>query len=166
VQRRAAADRAHHLHPRALAVGALDVDDFVALAHRQVDRLAGEAMQLAHRHQRGVAYRQPRLHQVAELEQPHAEPVGAGVGAVDEAAGHHVVENAVRRRRMQFRALREFLQTDGVAVRGERVQQPHHPFDHLDRGFGIRGGLGHIGGKIGGESVDASSGLRRLYLVS
>jgi hypothetical protein len=105
-------------------------------------------MQLAHRHQRRIAHRQARLHEVAEFEQPHAEPVRAGIGAVDEAAGHHVVQDAMRGGRMQFRALREFLQADGIAVSGERVQQPHHAFDHLDRRFGIRGGLVHVGGRI------------------
>jgi hypothetical protein len=39
VQRRAPADGTHHLHARAFAVGALDIDDLVALAHAQVDRL-------------------------------------------------------------------------------------------------------------------------------
>jgi hypothetical protein len=96
VQRRAAADGAHHLHARALAVGALHVHDLVALAHAQVHRLLGQAVQLAHGLQGRVAHRQPRLDQVAQLQQAHAQAVGAGLRAVDEAAHRQVVEDAVR----------------------------------------------------------------------
>jgi hypothetical protein len=86
VQRCAAAHGAHHLHARAFAVGALDVDDLVALAHRQVHRLVGELVQFAHRRHGSVAHVQPGLHQVAQFQQPHAQPVAAGLGPVDEAA--------------------------------------------------------------------------------
>ena len=106
VQRRAAADGAHHLHARAFAVGALDVDDLVALAHRQVDRLVRELVQFAHRAQRRVAHVQPRLDQVAQFQQAHAQPVAAGLGAVDEAADGQVVEDAVRGGRVQAGASR------------------------------------------------------------
>ena len=81
MQRRPAADGPHHLHARALAVGALDVDDLVALAHRQVHRLVRQLVQLAHRAERGVAHVQPRLDQVAQFQQPHAQPVTAGLRA-------------------------------------------------------------------------------------
>ena len=106
MQRRPAADGAHHLHARAFAVGALDVDDLVALAHRQVDRLVGQLVQFAHRPERGVAHVEPGLHQVAEFQQAHAEAVAAGLGAIDEAADGQVVEDAVRGRRVQAASAR------------------------------------------------------------
>ena len=113
VQRRAAADGAHHLHARVLAVGALDVDDLVALAHRQIDGLVRQPVQLAHRAERCFAHIQPGLDQVAQFQQAHAQPVAAGMRPIDEAADGQVVQNPVRRRRMQ-RCLRcDLLQDTG-----------------------------------------------------
>jgi hypothetical protein len=45
VQRRTPADGAHHLHAGAFAVGALDIDDLVALAHAQVHGLLDEPVE-------------------------------------------------------------------------------------------------------------------------
>ncbi|MNT36142.1 hypothetical protein D3C72_1722060 [compost metagenome] len=132
VQRRTAADGAHHLHAGALAVGALDIHDLVALAYRQVDRLPGHAVQRAHRRQRRVAHRQARLDQVAQFQQAHAKAVAARIGAVDETAGHHVVKDAVRGGRMQARGQRQLFEADRVGVLGEGVQQGHHALDDLD----------------------------------
>ena len=133
VQRRAAADGAHHLHARSLAVGSLDVDDLVALAHRQVDRLMRQLVQLAHRRQCRVAHVEPRLDQVAELEQAHAQAVAARLRAIDEAADRQVVEDAVRRRRMQPALLADHLQRHRFLVRGQQVEQGEGPLEHLDR---------------------------------
>ena len=134
MQRRAAADRAHHLHARAFAVGALDVDDLVALAHRQVHRLVRQLVQFAHRAERRVAHVEPGLDEVAELEQAHAQAVAAGFGPVDEAAGRQVVEDAVRGRRVQPGAFADFLQRDRVLVRGQHVEQAEGALEHLDGG--------------------------------
>jgi len=82
--------------------------------------------------QRGIAHRQARLHEIAEFQQAHAEPVGAGIGAVDEPAHHHVVQDAVGGRRMQLGTECELFQADRVAMRSKGVQQAHHALDHLD----------------------------------
>ena len=124
MQRRPPADGAHDLHARALAVGALDVDDLVALAHRQVDRLVRQLVQLAHRRQRGIAHVEPRLDQVAELEQSHAEAVAARPRA-DRRSGR-----SSRSFRMRCavegcrpRLLADLLQRDRILVRGQHVEQ-------------------------------------------
>jgi hypothetical protein len=158
VQRRAAADGAHHLHARALAVGALDVDDLVALAHAQVHRLLDLLVQLAHRRQRGVAHVQPRLHQVAQFQQAHAQAVAARLGPVDEAAGGEVVQDAVGGGRVQPRLLADLLERDGVLARGQHVDQREHALDHLDGGGG-RGlvvGFSHGGAILLGEMQAAA----------
>src|SRR5690606_4255978 len=61
----------------------------------------GGPVQLAHRPEGGVADIEPRLDEVAQLEQADAELVDAGVAAIDEARGDQVVEYAVGRGRMQ-----------------------------------------------------------------
>ena len=152
MQRRPPADRPHDLHARALRIRALDIDDLVALTHREIHRLPRLAMQFAHRRHRGFAHREPRLHQIAEFEQPHAEPVRARIRTVDEPAQHHVVQDAVRRRRMQFRAVREFFEADGIGMRGEGIEKTHHALDDLNGRFGFRVRIAHRG-----KSVDASN---------
>ena len=158
MQRRPAADGAHHLHARALAVGALDVDDLVALPHAEVDRLLRELVQFAHRRQGGVAHVEPALDQVAELQQAHAEPVAAGLGPVDEAADRQVVQDAVGGGRVQARLLADFLQRDGFFARRQDVDQREHALDHLDDGRGGNVGLGFSHGQRGGTG-------RAFYLV-
>jgi hypothetical protein len=136
MQRAAAADRAHHLHARALGEGAVDVDDLVALAHRQVHGLLGFLVQGAHEVERRFAHRQPALDHIAQFQQAHAEPVSAGLDAVDETGHHHVVQDAVRGGGMQAGHLRQFLQADRVGIGGQRIEQGDHAFNHLDRCFG------------------------------
>ena len=110
VQGRTATDCAHDLHARALAEGALDIDDLVALAHREIHGLVRQAMQFAHGCDGGFAYIEPRLDQIAQFQQAHAQTVAAGFGAVDETAQREVVENAVRRRRVQAGSLADCLE--------------------------------------------------------
>jgi hypothetical protein len=146
VQRRPPADGAHHLHARALAERPLDVDDLVALAHREVHRLARQAVQLAHRRQRRIAHVEAGLDEVAELEQPHAEPVAARLRAIHEAADRQVVEDAMRRRRVQARALADLLQRHRLGLRRQRVEQREGSPQNLDR-RGLRVFGGHMGGR-------------------
>jgi len=141
VQRSTATDGAHHLHARALAVGALDVHDLVALAHAEVDGLLRQLVQLAHRAEGGVAHVEPALDQVAQLQQAHAEPVAAGLGTVDETADCQVVEDAVRRRRVEPRLFADLLQRNCVLARCQDVDQRKHALDHLDHGNGGNVGL-------------------------
>jgi hypothetical protein len=136
VQRGATAHGPHHLHARALAVSALDIDDLVALPHRQVHRLVRDPVQLAHRRQRGVAHRQAGLHQVAQLQQAHAQTVEAGLRPVDETADHQVVEDAVCGGRMQASALGDVFQRHRLGLRGQHVQQRKTALQNLDRGGG------------------------------
>ena len=56
-----------HLHARALAVGAFNVNNFIALAHAQVNWLLDELVQIAHGGQSGVSYIEARLHHVAQF---------------------------------------------------------------------------------------------------
>ncbi|OPZ04126.1 MAG: hypothetical protein BWZ09_02008 [Alphaproteobacteria bacterium ADurb.BinA305] len=144
VQRRARAHDVHHAHRGAPARGALDIHDLVAGAHPQVHALAGGGVQLEHVGHRGLAQRDARLHQAAELEQADPEPVGAGLRALDEAAVRHRAEDAVRGRRMQPGLDRELLELDRIGMFGQHVEQLHHAFDDLDRGlaFGTGGGFG------------------------
>ena len=130
-----AADHVHHAHRRASARGALDVDDLVVVAHRKVHRLAGLCVQLAHDGQREFAHADARLDQIAELEQPHAEAVGAGLDAVDDAIGGHRRQDAVCGRGVQPGVLRDLLQAERLGMLGEHVEQLHHPLDDLDRAF-------------------------------
>src|SRR5574339_59441 len=133
VQRRARADHVHHAHRRAARRGALHVHDLVAVAHREVGGLAGLRVQLAHHRQRELAHADARLHQVAELEQAHAEAVAAGLHAVDDAVGGHRGEDAVRGRGMQPGVLRDLLQAERLGMLREHVEQAHHAVDDLDR---------------------------------
>ena len=149
MQRGAPADGAHHLHAGALAVGALDVDDLVALAHAEVDRLLRELVQLAHRRHRGVAHVEPALDQVAQLQQAHAQPVAAGFRPVDEAADRQVVQDAVGGGRMQARLFADLLQRDGFLAGGQHVDQREHALDHLDDRRGRNVGLGFSHGQRG-----------------
>jgi hypothetical protein len=99
-------------------------------------------VQLAHRAERRIAHIQPRLHQVAEFEQPHAELIRPGFGAVDEAGSDEVVEDAMRGGGMQPGALGEFLQADRVGLGGQGIEQRHQPVDDLDGGLAGVGGFG------------------------
>jgi D-alanyl-D-alanine endopeptidase (penicillin-binding protein 7) len=134
VQRCAAADGAHHLHAGALAVGTLDVNDFVALPHAQVHGLLDQLVKLAHGHKGGVAHAQSSLHQVAQFQQAHPQPVAARLRTVDKAAGGQVVQDPVRGRWMQARLRADLLQRDRLFARRQHVDQRKHARDHLDGG--------------------------------
>jgi hypothetical protein len=118
VQRSTATDGPDHLHAAALAVGTLDVDDLVALPHGEVDGLVRELVQFAHRAQRGFPDVQPRLHQVAEFQQAHAEPVTAGLRAIDETADREVVQDAVGGGGVQPGGRADRLQRGRLGLRG------------------------------------------------
>jgi hypothetical protein len=132
VQWRAPSDGAHHLHARALAVRALDVHDLVALAHGEVHGLVGQLVQLAHRAQGRIAHVEPRLDEIAEFEQPHAQAIAACFRPVDEAPDRQIVQDAVRRRRMESRLLADELQRHRILVRSKHVEQREHALQHLD----------------------------------
>ena len=133
VQRRARADHVHDPHRRAPRGAALDVHDLVAVAHGKVDRLAGLRMQLAHHRQGELAHADARLDEIAELEQPHAEPVASRLDAVHQPVARHRGEDAVGGRRMQARVLRDLLQPERLGMLRQHVEQAHHALDHLDR---------------------------------
>ena len=67
MQGRSPAYGAHHLHAAALAVGALYINDFVVLTHRQIHWLLRELVQLAHGHQRCIAHIEAAFDQIAQL---------------------------------------------------------------------------------------------------
>ena len=81
MQRRPPANGTYDLHAGTLGIGALDIDDLIALTHREIHRLAGQAVQFAHWRQRSIAHRQTRLDQIAQLQQ------GKVPGAPDSAPG-------------------------------------------------------------------------------
>ena len=134
VQRGTATDGAHHLHARALAVGPFDIDDFVALAHAEIDRLLRELVQFAHWRQRGVANVQAAFDEVAQFEQPHAQPVAAGFWSIDESAYCKVVQDSVSGRRVQSGLFADFLQRHRVLAGRQNVDQGEHTLDDLDDG--------------------------------
>jgi len=113
VQGRAASNGPHHLHARALAVGPLHIHNLVALAHAQVHWLLDQLVQLAHGGQCRVAHVEPALDEVTQLQQTHAQPVGARLGALHETAHRQVVEDAVGGGRVQPRLLADLLERHG-----------------------------------------------------
>ena len=133
-----AADGAHHLHAGALAVGALDIYDFVALPHAQIDWLLNLLVQIAHGRQRHFAYVEPGLDEVAEFEEAHAQAIAARLGAIDEAAQRQVVEDAVRGRWMQARAFADLFQRHCLLTRSQNVNQREHALQHLNAWLGQR----------------------------
>jgi hypothetical protein len=137
VQRRARADGVHDAHRRAARGGALDVDDLVVVAHREVHRFAGVRVQLAHHGQRELAHADPRAHAVAELEQPHAEAIAARLDAIHQPPAGHRRQDAVRGGGMQPRVLRELLEAERLGMLAEHVEQLHHPVDDLDRSLDV-----------------------------
>ena len=140
MQGSSSADGTNHLHAGALAVGALDVDDLVALAHGKVHRLVSELVQFAHRTQRGIAHIEARLHEVAQFQQAHSQAVAARFGPVDVATDGEVVQDAVRSGWVESGLLADDLERDRILVGGQHVQQRKHALQHLyRRGFGFGG---------------------------
>ena len=103
MKRGSAANGAHHLHARTFAVGAFNVNNFIALAHAQIDRLLYQLVQIAHGRQCSVAHIQSRFDHVAQFKQTHAEAVAARFGAIDKSTNGEIVQNAVRCGRVQSR---------------------------------------------------------------
>ena len=134
MQRRAATDGAHHLHAASLAVGALHIDDFVALAHREIDGLLGDFVQLAHRGQGRVAHVQARFDQIAQLQKAQTEAITARFGAIHKAANGQIVQDAVRGGRMQAGFFADFFEGNRFFARRQHVQQRKHALDDLDGG--------------------------------
>ena len=140
MQRRTATHRPHHLHAAAFRDRALDIDDLVALADRQIDRLMSEPVELAHRRQRRIAHIESRLHQVAEFQQTDAELITPRLATVDQPRDHQVVQDAVGGRGMKAGAPRQILEADRFRVFSQGVEQRDQPVDNLDRG--PRSGIG------------------------
>jgi len=130
-------DGAHNLHPGSLAVGAFDVDDFIALSDRQVHRLVRQLVQLAHGLQRGFAHVQAGLDQVAQFKQAHTQSVSAGMRSIDKATRRQVIENAVRGRRVQAGALADELERQRLGLGGKDVEEGKAALEDLD-GWGLR----------------------------
>ena len=133
MQGRPPADGAHHLHARAFAEGAFDVDDFVALAHAQVDRLLDQAVQLAHGRQRRVAHVQTAFDQVAKLQQTHAQAVTARLGAVNVTANRQIVQDAMGSGGVQAGFVADVFKRNGFFFGRQHVDQREHTLDHLNR---------------------------------
>ena len=141
MQRRPPADGANHLHARAFAVSAFDVDDFITLAHAQVDGLLNEFVQITHRSQGRIAHIESALDHVAQFQQTHAQSVVARLRAVYKAAGGQIVQDAVRRRGVQPGFLADLLERDGFFAGRQHIDQGEHAFNHLDGGRGRVGGV-------------------------
>lgn len=110
VQRRAPTDSANHLHSRPLAVGSLDIDDLVPLAHRQVHGLVGYLVEFAHRAKCCVANIEPRLDEVSQFQQTHAQSIASGLRAIYKTPYRQIIENSMRSRRMQTGLCADLLQ--------------------------------------------------------
>jgi len=98
-------------------------------------------VQVLHARHGGVADVDARLDQIAQFQQPDAEPVGAGLVAFGEAARAHRREDAVRGRRVQAGFLGEVLEAHRLVIVGQDIEQLHHAVDDLDRGLALR----HVG---------------------
>ena len=132
VQGGAAANGAHHLHARTLAVGALHVNDFIALTHAQVHRLLNLLVQFAHGQQGGIAHIEPSFDQVAQLQQAHAQTVAAGLGSVHKTPQGEVVQDAVRGGGVKPGFFADFFEADRLFARGQHIDQGKHTLDHLN----------------------------------
>lgn len=158
VQRRPPANGAHHLHAGTLAPGAVDIDDLVALLHRQVDGLPGQLVQRPHGGDGRLAYVQPPLDQRAQFKQTHAQLIQAVVHPLDVAPHHQVVQDAVRGGGVQAGGRGQFLERDGIGLRGQRVEQAHGALDDLDGDGTARGAVGF---GIQGVASGGRAGHRR-----
>ena len=143
VQGGAAPNGSDYLHAGSFAEGAFDVDDLVALPHGQIHWLMRQAMQLPHRPERRIPDVQSCLHKVAQFEQAHSQAIVSGFGPFHQSADRQIVQDPVGRGRVQPRTLADFLQRDGVLVRGENIQQRKGTLQDLNgRGMRIRFGHG------------------------
>ena len=136
MQRGPATDGTHHLHTGSLAVGAFHIDDFVTLAHAEVDGLLDQPVQFTHRKQRGIAHAQPAFDQIAQLQQAHSQPVAARFGSIHKTADGQVVQNAMGCGGVQPCPFADFLERDGFFTRRQNLDQGEHALDHLDAGLG------------------------------
>ena len=133
VQRCPSTNRADHLHARTFAVGALDVDNVVALAHAEIDRLFDELMQRAHRPQRGITDIEPPFDQVSQFQQAHPQAVASWLVAVHIAADHQVAQEAVRGGRVQACFGADVLERQRRFGSCQDIDQPKKPLNHLNR---------------------------------
>ena len=129
-----ATNGAHDLHAGAFAVGTLHINDFVPLAHAQVDWLLCQLVQLAHGNQGCITHVQTCLDQIAELQQAHAQAVAARLRPIHITPRDQVIQDAVGGRGVQARFLADFLQGNGFLARGQHINQGEHAFNHLHRG--------------------------------
>ena len=135
VQGRACADDLHDPHHLSVRAYAFDIDDLIALPDAQVDGLAQIVVQALHEGQGLLAHVQPGLHQIAELQQADAQPIGARLDPIDEPVFDHDRENPVGRRGMQVRVARQLLEVGRFRLSGQRLHQTHHAVDDLNGRF-------------------------------
>ena len=133
VQRRPTTDGAHHLHARTFTEDPLDVDDFVALPQREVDRLPGQLVQGPHGLQRRIPDIQTILDEIAEFEQPQAQPICPGLGSLDQPACDKIIQDAMGGGGVQAGVLADGLQRQRLLVQREQVQHCKCPCEHLHR---------------------------------
>ena len=124
----ARADHVHHAHRRAARRGPFHVHDLVVVTHREVHGLAGLRVKLAHHRQRSLGHVDPRLHLVPQLQQAHAEAVGAGLDAVHDTVRGHRRQDAVRSRRLQPGELGDLLRANGGARGAGRARRAASSF--------------------------------------
>ena len=133
MQRRTSADGTNHLHARALAPGAVNVDDLVALLNRQVDGLTGQLVQGTHARQRGFMHIQTSFDQGSQFEQAHAQLIDAVIYSFDIASDNEIVQDAMRGRGMQLSTCGQGFQGDRLGLLSQGVQQTHGTVEHLNR---------------------------------
>ena len=75
MQGRASPDSSNDLHARTLTVGALDVDNLIALPETQIDRLLNQMVQASHGLECRVAHMQAGFDQIAQFQKTHAQLV-------------------------------------------------------------------------------------------
>ncbi|MNT32792.1 hypothetical protein D3C72_1686900 [compost metagenome] len=110
VQRGTSPNCTDHLHAGAFAVGPFHVHNFIALAHAQVHRLLDQLVQVAHGGQRCIAHTQACLDEVAQFQEAHAQAVAAGFRTVHKTAYGQIVQDAMRRGRVQARLFADLLE--------------------------------------------------------
>ena len=83
------------LHAGTFRERAVDINNLVTLAHREVNRLLGLAMECLHPGKRGFTDIESALDDIPQLQQSHPEAVTPRLGSVDEALGYHVIQDAM-----------------------------------------------------------------------
>ena len=132
MQRRTATNGPDYLHARALAKGALYINNFVPLAHAQVHGLLRQLVQFTHGRKGCVTHIKTRFNQVTQLQQAHTKAVVASHRPVNKAACSQIIQDAMCCRWVQAGFFCNLFEGHGLFPVGQYLQQGEHALNHLN----------------------------------